>query len=51
MGQLEFDLRLDYERSLKENLIAVAKFAGEQMKKDLAVQAAVDFLVAESKLV
>ena len=35
MGQLEFDLRLDYERSLKENLIAVAKFAGEQMKKDL----------------
>ena len=24
MGQLEFDLRLDYERSLKENLIAVA---------------------------
>ena len=35
MGQLEFDLRLDYERSLKENLIAVAKFAGEQMRKDL----------------
>lgn len=35
MGQMELDLRLDYERSLKENLIAVAKFAGEQMRKDL----------------
>lgn len=35
MGQLEFDLRLDYERSLKDNLIAVTKFAGEQMKQNL----------------
>lgn len=35
MGQMKLDLRLDYERSLKENLIAVAKFAGEQMRKDL----------------
>ncbi|MCM1026119.1 MAG: hypothetical protein NC432_06765 [Roseburia sp.] len=35
MGQLELDLRLDYERSLKENLIAVTKFAGDQMRKDL----------------
>lgn len=35
MGQMELDLRLDYERSLKENLIAVTKFAGEQMRKDL----------------
>lgn len=35
MGQIEFDLRLDYERSLKDNLIAVTKFAGEQMRKDL----------------
>lgn len=35
MGQLEFDLRLDYERSLKDNLIAVTKFAGERMKQNL----------------
>lgn len=35
MGQLEFDLRLDYERSLKDNLIAVTKFAREQMKQNL----------------
>lgn len=35
MGQLELDLRLDYERSLKENLIAVTKFAGDQMRRDL----------------
>lgn len=35
MGQMEFDLRLDYERSLKDNLIAVAKFAGEQMRQNL----------------
>lgn len=35
MGQLELDLRLNYERSLKENLIAVTKFAGDQMRKDL----------------
>jgi hypothetical protein len=35
MQQLEFDLRLDYERNLKDNLITVAKFAQEQMKQDL----------------
>lgn len=35
MEQLELDLRLDYERSLKENLIAVTKFAGSQMRKEL----------------
>lgn len=35
MGQLEFDLRLDYERNLKDNLITVTKFAGEQMKQNL----------------
>lgn len=35
MGQLELDLRLDYERSLKDNLIAVTKFAGDQMRRDL----------------
>lgn len=36
MQQLEFDLRLDYERNLKDNLITVAKFAQEQMKQDLS---------------
>ncbi len=35
MGQLEFDLRLDYERNLKDNLITVTKFAGEQMRQNL----------------
>ena len=35
MYQMEFDLRLDYERNLKDNLIAVTKFAGEQMKQNL----------------
>lgn len=36
MDQLEFDLRLDYERNLKDNLITVAKFAGEQMRQNMA---------------
>mgnify|MGYP001035347120 CR=1 FL=1 len=35
MQQLEFDLRLDYERNLKDNLITVAKFAQEQMRQNL----------------
>lgn len=35
MGQLEFDLRLDYERNLKDNLITVTKFAGEQMRQEM----------------
>lgn len=35
MGQLKFDLRLDYERNLKDNLITVTKFAGEQMQQEM----------------
>lgn len=35
MGQISFDLRLDYERSLKDNLINIAKFAGDKMRQDL----------------
>ena len=35
MQQLEFDLRLDYERNLKDNLITVTKFAQEKMRQDL----------------
>lgn len=34
MGQIELDLRLEYDRSLKDNLINVAKFTEEQMKRD-----------------
>lgn len=33
--QMELDLRLRYERNLKDNLDAVSKFAGEQMRMDL----------------
>lgn len=33
--QMELDLRLRYERNLKDNLDAVSKFAGEQMRIDL----------------
>lgn len=36
MYQMEFDLRLDYERNLKDNLNTVARFAGEQMRQNLA---------------
>lgn len=36
MQQLEIDLRLDYQRNLKDNLITVAKFAGEQMANDMS---------------
>ena len=36
--QMELDLRLEYERNLKDNLNTVAKFAGEQMRQDLAEQ-------------
>lgn len=35
MYQMEFDLRLDYERNLKDNLNTVARFAGEQMRQNL----------------
>lgn len=33
--QMEMDLRLDYEKSLKDNLGEVVKFAGEQMAVDM----------------
>lgn len=33
--QMEIDMRLDYERNLKDNLITVTKFAQEQMKQNL----------------
>lgn len=36
--QMELDLHLEYERNLKDNLNTVAKFAGEQMRQDLAEQ-------------
>lgn len=36
MGQLEFDLRLDYQRNLKDNLVSIIKFAGEQMRQNLS---------------
>lgn len=35
MYQMELDLRLDYERNLKDNLNTVARFAGEQMRQNL----------------
>lgn len=35
MYQMEFDLRLDYERNLKDNLNTVARFAEEQMRQNL----------------
>lgn len=35
MYQMEFDLRLDYERNLKDNLNTVARFAGEQMRQNM----------------
>lgn len=35
MYQMEFDLRLDYERNLKDNLNTVARFAGQQMRQDM----------------
>lgn len=36
MYQMELDLRLDYERNLKDNLNTVARFAGEQMRQNMA---------------
>ena len=35
MYQMELDLRLDYERNLKDNLNTVARFAGEQMRQNM----------------
>lgn len=35
MYQMELDLRLDYERNLKDNLNTVARFAGEQMCQNM----------------
>ena len=35
MYQIEFDLRLDYERNLKDNLNTSSRFAGEQMRQNL----------------
>lgn len=35
MYQMELDLRLDYERNLKDNLNTVARFAGQQMRQDM----------------
>lgn len=33
--QMELDLRLEYERDLKENLTRVIRFAGEQQRQNL----------------
>ena len=33
--QQELDLRLDYERDLKTNIVTVAKFTGQKMAEDL----------------
>ena len=33
--QIELDLRLDYERGLKDNIATVTKFAGQKMAEDL----------------
>ena len=42
MGQIELDLRLNYDRSLKENLINVAKFTENQMKQENQMPKAVE---------
>lgn len=33
--QMELDLRLDYERDLKANIMTVARFTGQKMAEDL----------------
>ena len=46
--QMELDTRLEYERSLKDNLIKVAKFTEVQMK-DTAEQEGRPLKTVESK--
>lgn len=36
--QMEMDLRLDYERSLKDNLMTVTDFTGKKRQEELAEQ-------------
>lgn len=38
MEQMKLDLRLDYERSLQDNLNTVAKFARDKMQQNMAEQ-------------